>query len=496
MKTRYSKFVLLLAFSSFLLIHSNLLFAEEFNTLTPKNAESWLKDRLAKLVKDPRIAGATVSVFARTTDRKHRILFSKNENAQVSIASNVKLITSSAALSLFGPEYRFKTEVFAIGRKGDSVDYLLVKAYGDPSLTRAELWKIADAIYETGVRKVKKGLLFDQSYFDQEKLAPLFETRDTDAYYRPPVGAFSIHENAVAIHVEGIKKGERARVSFYPRSDYFIVKNEVETLAKRRRSWVKIETKSVGKRLEVLLTGQVRQGYKGPYYRKRIDDPLQYAARSLRFILKRRGIKIQRNKIALKRYRESNEPLVRYYSKPLGTIVRRMNKVSSNFIAEQMLKILGAEVYGDPGTSEKGLKVLARYLKTLGIKNGSYLLKNASGLYDASGFSARQIVRVLEKSYQNFRFSSDYLASLPIAGVDGTLMHRFIGSGAEGYVRAKTGTLAEVVSISGFAGSKRRRHPIAFSILLTKIPQRRRSIRDARRVADEMVSALVAYLER
>jgi len=117
-------------------------------------------------------------------------------------------------------------------------------------------------------------------------------------------------------------------------------------------------------------------------------------------------------------------------------------------------------------------------------------MQNGSGLYDSNRFTAEQIATVLRAASRDFRISAEFLASLAVAGTDGTIAHRMGGTLAERYVRAKTGTLANVSCLSGFAGSPGKM-PIVFSILVNDVP----GPAEARRVQDRAAELLVAYLE-
>jgi len=171
-------------------------------------------------------------------------------------------------------------------------------------------------------------------------------------------------------------------------------------------------------------------------------------------------------------------------------VVQDLNKRSNNFAAEQLLRTLGAEIGGHPGNWDKGLKAVARYLGGIGIKPGSYQMMNGSGLYDSNRFSASEIATILRAAAHDFRISAEFLASLAVAGTDGTIAHRMGSTLAERYVRAKTGTLANVSCLSGFAGSPGQT-PLIFSILVNDIP----GPADARRAQDRAAEILVAYLE-
>ncbi|MBW2733606.1 MAG: D-alanyl-D-alanine carboxypeptidase/D-alanyl-D-alanine-endopeptidase [Deltaproteobacteria bacterium] len=462
------------------------------------DAQVWLQRELNKLATDSRLGAAHVGVVVvRAGDGAE--LYTREPDRLVSVASNVKIITSTAALALLGSEFRFKTAVYAPGYKGGKVveGNLFLKGFGDPSLRMGDLDRLAALVREMGIEHVKGALVLDESYFDKHRLPPCFESRRTDAYYRPVVGALSLEENTIAIRVRGARKpGQPATVVVMPRTRYVKVDNKMMTVNRRRRMRLGLSTVRRGQSTVVLARGRVRVGYEGRWYRKRVAHAGTYTGATFLEALTRRGVKIDKKRLRRGRVPKKSRSVAEIHSRALGDLTRRLNKVSSNFMAEQLLKVMGAETFGAPATWSKGLKAVEQYLAKLGVPAGSYTLKNGSGLYDASALTPRQIVKVLRAAYGDFRYSADFLSSLAIAGIDGTLAHRFIGSGAERYVRAKTGTLAKVVALSGFAAASagKKRQPLLFSLLITDLPNGR--ISEAREVVDAMARILVTYLER
>jgi D-alanyl-D-alanine carboxypeptidase/D-alanyl-D-alanine-endopeptidase (penicillin-binding protein 4) len=155
-----------------------------------------------------------------------------------------------------------------------------------------------------------------------------------------------------------------------------------------------------------------------------------------------------------------------------------------------VIRTLGAEVVSRPGTWDKGLEAVARYLESLGLARGSYKMANGAGLYDSNRFSADQIAAVLRAAMRDFRISGEFLASLAVAGADGTLGHRMAGTAAERYVRAKTGTLANVSCLSGVAGAPGQK-PLVFSMLMNEVT----NPLEARVIQDRAAEVLVTFLE-
>jgi D-alanyl-D-alanine carboxypeptidase/D-alanyl-D-alanine-endopeptidase (penicillin-binding protein 4) len=189
--------------------------------------------------------------------------------------------------------------------------------------------------------------------------------------------------------------------------------------------------------------------------------------------------------------------MAEHESETLGEIVHDMNKVSNNYIAETLLKTLGAEIAqhelpSRPGTWADGLTAVQGFLTgEIGLESGEFRYENGSGLFNSTEITPSQLTRVLLWDWRDFRVGPDLVASLPIMGVDGTTRSRLALSPAHGRARAKTGTLANVSTLTGFAAVDARR-PLAFAILVNGIPDGARA--DARAVQDQIVEACVAYL--
>jgi D-alanyl-D-alanine carboxypeptidase/D-alanyl-D-alanine-endopeptidase (penicillin-binding protein 4) len=459
-------------------------------------AQRWLSTELVKLAADPRIAPARVGI-AVCELATGKALVRHRANELFNIASNVKLVTVAAALALLGPELRLKTVLYAAPVHGGTIEGdLYLKGFGDPSLSETDLWQLASDLHDRGVRRVQGGLVLDESYFDGQRLAPLFSDKDTDAWYRAPNGPLSLAHNTVGVRVIAAERaGDPARVLLKPSSSYLRLENRTLTTAAGRRSWVKAHTRAERDTTVVEVDGRVRLGYRGKLFQRRVEDPGLLVGTTLLDLLSRRGIRLGRSKLTRGKVPPALKPILVHTSEPLAVLLRSVNKQSNNFVAEQVIKVLGAEVVGPPGSWANGLKAVTRYLTSLRIAPGAYTMKNGSGLYDSTRFSPDQVVQVIREASQSFKYGHEFLATLPLAGADGTLGHRFVGSGAERYVRAKTGTLANVVTLSGVAGAATaKRGWLVFSICLNDLP--RTKVPAGRAVADEMAAALVTFLER
>ena len=195
-----------------------------------------------------------------------------------------------------------------------------------------------------------------------------------------------------------------------------------------------------------------------------VNNPSLYAATSFQDALEQMGIEVDGQAI-LGEVPAKSKRIAVYASESLARIICDSNKVSNNFVAEQLLKTLGAEALGKPGTTEKGLQVVAEFLEEVGIPHDAYALENGSGLSRNNRISPEQLVTLLTFMYEHFGVRSEFMASLAVAGVDGTLRKRLQDTQAERRLRAKTGTLTAVSCLSGYAASQDN-EVFAFSIMM------------------------------
>ena len=158
--------------------------------------------------------------------------------------------------------------------------------------------------------------------------------------------------------------------------------------------------------------------------------------------------------------------VARHLSPPLANIIKSMNKPSDNWIAELLFKAIGAEVMGEPGTWQKGRDAVNEFLEEITGEPPGHRFVDGSGLSRYNLINAELLTQLLVYMYQNFELMPEYLASLPIAGVDGTLMNRMQGVSAENVLRAKTGTLSGVSALAGYTTTADG-EVVAFGILIS-----------------------------
>jgi D-alanyl-D-alanine carboxypeptidase/D-alanyl-D-alanine-endopeptidase (penicillin-binding protein 4) len=266
------------------------------------------------------------------------------------------------------------------------------------------------------------------------------------------------------------------------------------TTVDKGRTRLRVEQRARSGGVELDITGQIRAGEGTWELRRRLDDPARVAAEVFRKALADRGVRLRARAIGSGAVPATAKLLAFHDSAPLSDVLRLVNKHSDNYIAESMLKTLGAETKVTPGpaTWADGLAAMQAQLARIGLPPGSYRCENGSGLFGSTAVSPKQLLALLAAAHRDYRIGPDLVASLPVGGQDGTLARRWAGRPAMGRVRAKTGTLDKVSSLAGYIGVDGG-HLRAFAILANDIPPGQRPA--TRALADDMVDAMVAYLE-
>ncbi|HVZ36573.1 MAG TPA: D-alanyl-D-alanine carboxypeptidase/D-alanyl-D-alanine-endopeptidase, partial [Polyangiaceae bacterium] len=389
-------------------------------------------------------------------------------------ASNMKVITTAVALERLGSEYRFSTGLYG-KQEGDRVDPLVLRGQGDPSLATEDLWQLARALRSLGVSKVGQ-ILVDQSRFDDQFVPPAFEQQPEEwASFRAPVSAVALERNAVTLNVLPGEAGQPARVWFEP-PGIVSIEGSVETRRPGSGEGVQLSLQTRGSELVAQLGGYAAKGLGRLRYERRLDDPRRAPGLALRELLSASGIQVQ-GAVALGG--KQDEPRLAFHeSQPLGQLVSQMGKYSDNFYAEMLFKALGAEATGGPARSEDGARVVLQWLSQHGLLGPDTRIQNGSGLFDANRVSATTLSGTLLAVRRNPAVYPEFLAQLAIGGVDGTLHSRFRKFRQQRIVRAKTGTLAATVALSGYVLGPGDSSAIIFSLLVNGLEGQAGAVRE------------------
>lgn len=396
-------------------------------------------------------------------------------------ASVTKIITSAALLHYFSPAHTFKTKFYTDGkRQGDTFrGSLYVKGDGDPLLVNEKLWQLAADLKHMGIKNFSGDLVIDNSLFDNEKRDSSRQDglESSANAYDAPVSAFGVNFNTLPIAIApGLQAGSPGLVTFDPYALPAIeIKNQTST-EKGHRSSVQAVRKGQGARSSITVTGRI--GQQSPIVKlyRAMGDPVREGGDMLRSFLFDAGISLK-GRVTEGLVPSDATLLYTLESYDLGYIVRGLNHYSNNFIADMLVKRLGA-AFPAPGngtslqggTLRSGVQAIERFLREeVGIRD-RFEIYNGSGLDHRNRFSAAQLVKVLSYMQNRMDLYPEFLASFPAAGWSGTLEKRFKSqkqSLLHGVVRAKTGTLSQPVSVSSLAGymGHPKYGPVAFAFL-------------------------------
>jgi len=446
-----------------------------------------LRPALARALGARGLRGAQVSALVvRLSDGA--VLYEHSPDTPLTPASNMKILTATAALAEFGPAHRFSTRVSADARPDarGSLGTLGIRGGGDPALTGEEWWRLAADLRRAGVREIRDGLVLDDSAFDRTRWHPSWKGVGTRAYH-PPIGALTANYGTFAVAIEpGASRGTAARVAIDPALPYLRLEGRVTTAPSTQRSSVRIERRAAANAERIVVSGTVPAGDPLELHYRSVADPTAYAGAVLRMQLEANGIRLGSGK-RLGTVPPGWVELMTFRGKTLGEIVRLMMKYSNNGIAESLIKSMGAERFGEPGTWEKGIAALRQRLAALGLRADGARLVDGSGLSRENRVSARLLVDTLRLARRSFAFGPELVSSLPIAATDGTLEHR--GMSVAGSVRAKTGLLSSATGLSGYARMRDGTEAV-FSVLANEY---RHGAADAMLAIDAFVREIVRH---
>lgn len=380
-------------------------------------------------------------------------------------ASNMKLLTGAAAWLQLGKEYRFRTRLLALGPVENGVlqGSLLVEGGGDPTISSRYYpndslmvfreW--AGKLKEAGIREIRGDIVGDDDLFEDNPLGMGWSWDDVTYGYSAEFGALQCNENIVELAITpGSAAGDKVSVEILPATDYIRLRTEATTCRAEEEPGLIPERLLTENLIHLKGCAALKEGTSR--LKVAVHNPTRFFVHLLRQTLISEGISVRGtavdiDEMAVKPEKRAASVLLIHKSLPLESVLNTLLKESQNLFAETLIRAIGMEKYG-LGTFANGHRVVEQILKEMAIEPASYVMVDGSGLSRYNFLSPEQLVRLLRFMYHRADFQAFYQA-LPIAGVDGTLAGRMKGTAAEGKVHAKTGSLANVRSLSGYVRS-------------------------------------------
>ncbi len=393
-------------------------------------------------------------------------------------ASNFKLLTSAAGLDMFGANHRVKTylamdgdDLWLIGTGDPGCgDYRLAKAAGKTPITMLQEW--ASVLERRGIRRIKGDLVYyDAELESSTRVHPTWPKSWLLHWYAAPTAGLNFNDNSVDITTYPTEPGKPVRYEIMPPAENLKVINGCVTSDKNAPTIVKLKEGNIYK-----LGGGCSE--KTELKSKPVDDPGAFFADALRTQLVARGITIDG------RIRRAERPLggmmpppqakvIAVHETPMSDILSRINKNSQNLFAECLCKMTGQAYEAKqgrrvPGSWENGGRALRAFLKKNGIDDRALAPMDGSGLSPRNRVTTRMLTDLLAVMYSR-PDRQDYMASLTICGVDGSLKDRM--PDLKGRVFGKTGYIGGVSSTSGYIKTCQGKW-LAFSFIYNQVPER------------------------
>jgi D-alanyl-D-alanine carboxypeptidase/D-alanyl-D-alanine-endopeptidase (penicillin-binding protein 4) len=449
----------------------------------PTYARSLPAELDAIIAAAPSLKGSQFALTVRDAN-SGATLYERNAEQRLIPASTLKLLISAAALDTLGLQYQFSTSVSATGSVKDGVlrGDLYLRGTGDPTLQVKDYAGLAAQVASFGIHTVTGNLVFDDTWFDSELMAPGWTQDDESFAFDAPISALTVSPDGkyapatVDIELEaGAALGAPLRVTMTPSNGYLEILNAgltgtSNTLTVTREHGLE----------RVVVRGMLPIDGGLHVQSVSVGNPSRYVADLFRRALRDQKVQVNGLTVIGKATPADATPVTEHLSIPLSAITQPFLKESINGYAESITKALG-RASGSGGSWAAGIGAIAKFLHDDGI---DYPLRqvDGSGLSRYNSISSRTLSDLLIDARRKPWFDTWY-AALPVAGnadpsIGGTLRNRMRGTAAENNAHAKTGSMSGVSGLSGYV-TDAAGNLLAFSMLTNNAVESVKSVEDA-----------------
>ena len=446
-----------------------------------QDAVSRLPSPVAQALAQSGIPENSVGIFVQDVQSARPALAMGDERA-LNPASTIKLLTTFAALDQLGPAYLWTTEVYTDGTlQGDVLTgNLILKGYGDPRLTLENFWLMLRSLRARGVREVRGDLVLDRGYFAREDIDPAgFDNEPTRPYNTPPD---ALLVNFKALRLQFIPDAERRTLKIIaePALPQIQVLNNVTLDNEACGDWVsrlKLTALGDSASARLLFSGSYSTACGEKERNYSVLGHPQYVHGLFSLLWRELG------GIFTGGVRDADTPagarlLLAHQTQSLAEIVRDINKFSNNVMARQLYLALGAIALGAPASQEKGSRSIKQWLATRQLAFPELMLENGSGLSRSERINAQNLGQLLLVA-QRSAVMPEFMASLPLVAVDGTMKKRLTGADVAGQAHIKTGSLSGVRAIAGYVLDAKGRTMIVVCLINHPRAQASSAVQDA-----------------
>lgn len=440
-----------------------------------------LRSDLANLFADSAIANAHVGIHVASLKSKE-VLFARNDTKSFVPASNMKIVSTAAAMDFLGADFRYTTTVFLDGllkkSSGEFVGNVIIRGAGDPSMSQyfypdpmSILHQWCDTFDSLGIRSIRGNIVGDDSYLEDEPWGEGWSWDDIPYSFSAQLSALSFNDNKVDIIAKpAFSLGQIADAMVIPTTNYVSVVNSVRTVPKDSANGINATRQAYSN--VIYLSGTIAPPADSTQEPRRtssvaVDNPTLFLVSLFKRTLSERGITVRGSIYDAKQWDDKIaytelRPVAYTTSPPLKDIIRNINTISNNLAAELVWRTAAKEFSGK-GSAEKGEVLVQKFMEKNGLSTKGMIVADGSGLSRFNIISPKHLVGILTAMH-NSRNKAAFTRSLAVPGEKGTLQSRLKNTIAATAVKAKTGTLTNVSSLSGYI-TTRDQEPLVFSMI-------------------------------
>jgi D-alanyl-D-alanine carboxypeptidase/D-alanyl-D-alanine-endopeptidase (penicillin-binding protein 4) len=395
-------------------------------------------------------------------------LLAVNENLPLNPASTIKTLTTLAGLELLGPTYSWTTQVYALGPISDGTltGDLLIRGGGDPFLVEEHFRNLLKTLQRRGVNNITGDLIIDDTLFDSSvSQQPLIDNDSRRAYNVLP-HALMVNFQTVNFYFYPHGNGRDVIIRADPALPNLSINNQLsqrDAPCTGFQRGISIDVDEAGN--TVTFSGRLPSRCDEYMLTRSVLDAPAYAYGLFMQLWQQLGGEFNGS------LREqalpddwSEPPIASWNSPPLAEVVKSINKYSNNMMTRHLLLTLGLERAGKPATVAHGIAAVQDYLTTAGIDHSQLVMVNGSGLSRDERVTGNMLGSVLEQGF-TMTAMPEFVSSLPLSGLDGTMRSRLTDEGPSGRMHIKTGSLDNVAGIAGYVHARSGKHYVVVALV-------------------------------